>query len=123
MLEKTLTTFHASNVLLLQQYRERRFTKYSKLISCLLVAKQNNELLKINLVLLGLCHYLKQMPHLFKLLDMDKDMDMDEVEVEDVVTVKVVVDIILLIVVVLKVKRTTQTTRSGIIQRHNLKRK
>ena len=45
MLEKTYSTFHASNVLLQQQYRERRFAKYSELISCLLVAKQNNELL------------------------------------------------------------------------------
>ena len=48
MLEKTFTTFHASNVLLQQQYRERRFTEYSQLISCLLVAKQNNELLTKN---------------------------------------------------------------------------
>ena len=48
MLEKTFTTFHTSNVLLQQQYRERRFTKYSELISCLLIAKQNNELLMIN---------------------------------------------------------------------------
>ena len=45
MLEKTFTTFHASDVLLQQQYRERRFTEYSQLISCLLVAEQNNELL------------------------------------------------------------------------------
>ena len=48
MLEKTFTTFHASNVLLQQQYRERRFKKYYELISCLLVAKQNNELLMKN---------------------------------------------------------------------------
>ena len=48
MLEKTFTMFHASNVLLQQQYRERRFTKYSELISCLLVAEQNNELLMRN---------------------------------------------------------------------------
>ena len=48
MLEKTYSTFHASNVLLQQQYRERRFTKYSELISCLLVAEQNNELLMKN---------------------------------------------------------------------------
>ena len=48
MLEKTFTTFHAFNVLMQQQYRERRFTKYSKLISCLLVAEQNNELLMKN---------------------------------------------------------------------------
>ena len=48
MLEKTCTTFHASNVLLQQQYRERRFKKYYELISCLLMAKQNNELLMKN---------------------------------------------------------------------------
>ena len=48
MLEKTFTTFHASNVLLQQQYRERRFTKYSELISCLLITEQNNELLMKN---------------------------------------------------------------------------
>jgi hypothetical protein len=35
MLEKIFFTFHASN-LLLQQYRERDFKKYSKLISYLL---------------------------------------------------------------------------------------
>ena len=45
MLEKTFTTFHASNVLLQQQYRECRFTKYSELIACLLMAEKNNELL------------------------------------------------------------------------------
>ena len=48
MPKKTFTTFHASNVLMQQQYRERRFTKYSKLISCLLIAEQNNELLMKN---------------------------------------------------------------------------
>ncbi|KAJ0428610.1 hypothetical protein HanHA300_Chr17g0648031 [Helianthus annuus] len=48
MLEKTFSTFHASNIVLQQQYRERGFTKYSDLISCLLVAEQNNELLMKN---------------------------------------------------------------------------
>ena len=48
MLEKTFTTFHASNVLLQQQYRERYFTKYLELISCLLMAEQNNDLLLKN---------------------------------------------------------------------------
>ena len=48
MLEKTYTTFYTSNVLLHQQYKERCFTKYSELIACLLVAKQNNELLLKN---------------------------------------------------------------------------
>ena len=48
--KKTFTTFHASNVLQQQQYRERRITKYSELIACLLVAEKNNELI-INLVL------------------------------------------------------------------------
>ncbi|KAL0365064.1 UNVERIFIED_CONTAM: hypothetical protein Sangu_0604000 [Sesamum angustifolium] len=48
MLEKTFSTFHASNMLLQQQYREKGFTKYFELISCLLVAEQNNELLLKN---------------------------------------------------------------------------
>ena len=45
MLEKSFSTFHASNLVLQQQYRERGFQRYSELISCLLVAEQNNELL------------------------------------------------------------------------------
>ena len=48
MLEKIFSTFHASNVLLQQQYREKGFKKYSELISCLLVAERNNELLLKN---------------------------------------------------------------------------
>ena len=48
MLEKTYTTFHASNMVLQQHYRERSFIKYSELIACLLVAEQNNELLLKN---------------------------------------------------------------------------
>ncbi|KAJ0009676.1 hypothetical protein Pint_32970 [Pistacia integerrima] len=48
MLEKTFSTFHASNVLLQQQYREKGFKKYSELISWLLVAEQNNKLLMKN---------------------------------------------------------------------------
>ena len=48
MLENTFSTFHASNLLLQQQYREKDFKKYSQLISCLLVAEQNNELLMKN---------------------------------------------------------------------------
>nr|XP_033515522.1 uncharacterized protein LOC117279982 [Nicotiana tomentosiformis]XP_033515523.1 uncharacterized protein LOC117279982 [Nicotiana tomentosiformis]XP_033515524.1 uncharacterized protein LOC117279982 [Nicotiana tomentosiformis] len=45
MLEKTLFTFYASNMVLQQQYREKGFKKYSELISCLLVAEQHNALL------------------------------------------------------------------------------
>ncbi|XP_042465820.1 uncharacterized protein LOC122048296 [Zingiber officinale] len=48
MLEKTYSTFHASNMLLQQQYREKGFKKYSELITRLLVAEQNNELLMKN---------------------------------------------------------------------------
>lgn len=48
MLEKTFSTFHASNVILQTQYREKGFKKYSELISSLLVAEQNNELLMKN---------------------------------------------------------------------------
>ncbi|CAM8932298.1 unnamed protein product [Rhodiola kirilowii] len=45
MLEKTFSTFHASNVTLQQQYRVRGFQRYSELIACLLIAEKNNELL------------------------------------------------------------------------------
>ena len=48
MYEKTFSTFHPSNMLMQQQYRECNFKKYSELISCLLVAEQNNELLLKN---------------------------------------------------------------------------
>ncbi|TMW81889.1 hypothetical protein EJD97_007458, partial [Solanum chilense] len=48
MMEKTFSTFHASNVLLQQQYREKGFNKYYELISHLLVAEQNNNLLLKN---------------------------------------------------------------------------
>ncbi|XP_070019404.1 uncharacterized protein [Nicotiana sylvestris] len=48
MLEKTFTTFHASNMVLQQQYREKGFKKYSELISLLLVAERNNDLLMRN---------------------------------------------------------------------------
>ncbi|KAK9665313.1 hypothetical protein RND81_14G104100 [Saponaria officinalis] len=48
MLEKTYSTFHANNVVLQTQYREKGFKKYSELISRLLVAEQNNELLMKN---------------------------------------------------------------------------
>nr|XP_028952688.1 uncharacterized protein LOC103426148 [Malus domestica] len=44
MLEKTFSTFHTSNVLLQQQYREIGFTNYNQLISVLLVVEQNNKL-------------------------------------------------------------------------------
>ncbi|XP_027772623.1 uncharacterized protein LOC114077130 [Solanum pennellii] len=48
MLKKTLTTFHAYNMILQQQYREKKFQKYSELISCLLVAEQHNDFLMKN---------------------------------------------------------------------------
>ncbi|KAK4716531.1 hypothetical protein R3W88_014869 [Solanum pinnatisectum] len=48
MLEKTLTTFHASTMILQQQYREKGFHKYFELISCLLIAEQHNDLLMRN---------------------------------------------------------------------------
>ncbi|KAM3238828.1 hypothetical protein P3L10_013861 [Capsicum annuum] len=44
-MEKTLSTFHASNVLFQQQYREKSFKKYTELSSHLLLAEQNNDLL------------------------------------------------------------------------------
>lgn len=48
MLEKTFSTFYASNIFLQQQYQKKDFKIYVELISCFLVAKQNNELLMKN---------------------------------------------------------------------------
>ncbi|XP_070018170.1 uncharacterized protein [Nicotiana sylvestris] len=48
MLEKALSTFYASNMVLQQQYREKGFKKYSELISYFLVAEQHNALLMKN---------------------------------------------------------------------------
>ena len=47
-LRKIYITFHISNMLMRQQYRKRRFTKYYELIACLLVVEQNNEFLLKN---------------------------------------------------------------------------
>ena len=40
LLEKTFSTFHASNIVLQQQYRQRQFATYSDLISVLLTAEK-----------------------------------------------------------------------------------
>ncbi|KAH7857353.1 hypothetical protein Vadar_011686 [Vaccinium darrowii] len=48
MLEKTYSTIHPRDMNLSQTYRQRSYEKYSDLISCLLVAEQNNELLMKN---------------------------------------------------------------------------
>ena len=48
LLEKTFSTFHASNIVLQQQYRQCQFAPYSDLISVLLTAEQTNELLLKN---------------------------------------------------------------------------
>ncbi|XP_074288235.1 uncharacterized protein LOC141613400 [Silene latifolia] len=48
MLEKTYQTFHSSQLLLSQQYRQRGFKKYSELVSYLLVAEQSNQILLKN---------------------------------------------------------------------------
>ena len=48
MIEKILSTFHAANIILAQQYRNMRFTKYSDLMSMLLLAEKHNELLLKN---------------------------------------------------------------------------
>jgi len=48
MIEKTLSTFHATHLLLQQMYRLKGFTKHPELMTHLLVAQQNNELLMQN---------------------------------------------------------------------------
>lgn len=48
MLKKTLSIFHASNIVLWQQCRNYEYKKYSDLISCLLITEKNNELIMKN---------------------------------------------------------------------------
>ncbi|CAN6716765.1 unnamed protein product [Malus baccata var. baccata] len=48
LLEKTYSTFFASNIVLQQQYRAQKFTKFSDLISVLLLAEKQNQLLMKN---------------------------------------------------------------------------
>ena len=48
LLEKTFSTFHVSNILLQQQYRQRQFKTYFELISVFPIAKQTNQLLLKN---------------------------------------------------------------------------
>ncbi|KAG2577932.1 hypothetical protein PVAP13_6NG171600 [Panicum virgatum] len=45
MIEKTLSTFHAGDIVLQQQYKNSKYTKYSELSEVLSVAKQQNEVL------------------------------------------------------------------------------
>ncbi|XP_048599570.1 uncharacterized protein LOC125579771 [Brassica napus] len=48
LLEKTYSTFHSSNVILQQQYIMKGCATYTDLISCLLLAEANNDLLTKN---------------------------------------------------------------------------
>ncbi|XP_068309662.1 uncharacterized protein [Pyrus communis] len=48
LLEKTYSTFYASNIVLQQQYRAQKFTKFSNLIFVLLLAEKQNQLLMKN---------------------------------------------------------------------------
>lgn len=48
VIDKTLSTFHPTNMVLQEQYRHARYAKYSELISVLLVAEKQNELLMKN---------------------------------------------------------------------------
>ena len=48
LIEKTLSTFHASNLILQQQYKAKNYATHFELISALLVAKKHNQLLMKN---------------------------------------------------------------------------
>ena len=48
LIEKTLSTFHASNLVLQQQYRAKNYATHSELISALQVAEKHNQLLMKN---------------------------------------------------------------------------
>lgn len=47
-IEKTLLTFHATNLILASQYRNMRFTKYSELIAYMLLIEKHQLLLLDN---------------------------------------------------------------------------
>ncbi|KAM1134350.1 hypothetical protein ACFX19_044191 [Malus domestica] len=47
-LENTYSTFNAINIVLQQQYRAQKFTKFSNLISVLLLVEKQNQLLMKN---------------------------------------------------------------------------
>ncbi|XP_031096985.1 uncharacterized protein LOC116001237 [Ipomoea triloba] len=48
LIEKTLSTFHASSLVLQQQYRAKNYVKHSELIFALLFAEKHNQLLMKN---------------------------------------------------------------------------
>ncbi|KAM1226029.1 hypothetical protein PS2_044207 [Malus domestica] len=48
LLENTYSTFHATNIVLQQQYRAYKFTKFSDLISVLLLIENQNQFLMKN---------------------------------------------------------------------------
>ena len=48
LIEKTLSTFHASNLVLQQQYMVKNYATHSELIFALLVAEKHNQLLMKN---------------------------------------------------------------------------
>jgi len=48
MIDKTLETFHPSNMVLQQQYRKNKYKKYSELIQVLLAAETQNDILMKN---------------------------------------------------------------------------
>ena len=99
MLEKTYTNFHASNMLLHQQYRECQFTKYSELIACHLIAKQNNELLLKNHQSHPIGSMaLKPMLYQFLIIDVDVGMNATMAEVVAVDVVAIILGIVIAMV-------------------------
>ncbi|KAM1912509.1 hypothetical protein ACFX14_000567 [Malus domestica] len=48
LLEKTYSTFYVTNIVLQQQYKAQKFTKFSDLISVLILTEKQNQLLMNN---------------------------------------------------------------------------
>ena len=116
MLKRTFSTFHPSNMLLQQQYREHNFKRYSKLISCLLVEEQNNELLlkTTSLARPPPRHSLKWIQPL---------LIIEEIMVKVVDVVKIINIEGDVLTIPKKKKKSHLTTRSGIIMKHNNKKR
>ncbi|CAM8954323.1 unnamed protein product [Rhodiola kirilowii] len=125
MLEKTLSTFHASNVTLQQQYRVRGFQRYSELIACLLIMEKNNELLIKNHQSCRLAqrHFLKQMLFVSTQLNIKIIFKVESIaevvgEVEVEVVVNDVVEVVIFIIHLIRSPNmATRTIKMGGIMR------
>ena len=100
-----------------QQYHEKGFKKYFKLIACIFLVEQNNELLLKNQEFrpTGASSFLKRMRLNLKILVVVADIDVNMVEEAEDVVVAVDADVIDLCLMTITVANNKISLRSGII--------